>query len=85
MQWWEAAAFLLPYVAYLLLNNYFHLPKSLANLGELGVILVGVPFAALVRIALARRAPQLPVAVILQLVLIAAPVYEYFTTPMLPE
>jgi hypothetical protein len=84
-RWWEAAAFLLPYVAYFALGRYFPLPKSLANLGELGVILFGVPFAAVLRIALARRAPQLPVAVALQLALIVAPAFPYFSTPMLPE
>jgi hypothetical protein len=84
-RWWEAAAFVLPYAVWIALHSYVCLPKSLANLVELVGLLVALPCAAVLRIILARRLPQLPVAVVLQVLLILVLVFAYFTTPALPE
>ena len=82
---WELSAFVLPYVFWLWLDSTYHLPKSLANIGELGVILISVPIAASTRVLLGSRILRLPVAIILQVLLLVVIGWEYFSTPMLPE
>ena len=84
-RWWEALALVVPYAVWLYLDTILHLPKSLSNLGELAVIVVGIPVAALIRVLAARRLPQMQMAVLLQVLLVGAIVFEYLTTPFRPE
>ena len=82
---WEVAAYVLPFWSWFWLTASGGRPKSLANLGEIGDLLVALPIVALVRVAIGRRRHEGVVAVLGQLSLVAVGVITYFATPMLPE
>lgn len=84
-RWWEGAALIVPFAIWLSLETVVDRPKSLANLFEYAAMVVAIPIAASVRILVAQRLPQLPVAAALQLALVVVIILVYFKTPLLPE
>jgi peptidoglycan/LPS O-acetylase OafA/YrhL len=84
---WELLLLILPFTvwAVLMFSDYSTGTKTLANLGEPFFFALGVPIAALVRVALGSRVrePVCAASAIAALCLAAAAVF--FTVPPLPE
>jgi hypothetical protein len=84
-QWWELGAYVLPFWIWAALVVTGSQPKSLANLGEVGNLLIALVVLAIVRVAVGRHRAATSLAVFGQAALCGAAALTYFLTPVLPE
>ena len=84
-QWWDLAGFILPFWVWMWLMTNSSRPKSLANLGEIGNLLIALAAVAVARALLGRRRGAVVAGVVGQVILVILAGMTYLLTPMLPE
>jgi hypothetical protein len=84
-RWWELASIVLPFGLWCVLSLLVPRPKSMANIGEIGILMLGIVALAVLRVAVGRQPASLRLAWLGQIGLLLLVTIVYFTTPELPE
>jgi hypothetical protein len=84
-RWWELGAYVLPFWIWVGLIAKGGQPKSIANLGEIGNLLIALVVLVGVRVVLGRHRAAVGLAMFGQVALCVVAALTYFLTPMLPE